>query len=71
MKGTGRVSSKQVGEDISINHRNAVKAGEANGNVSCRADDAEKMWPLLCYELSVSLDQEEKFLQVYKRYVFL
>lgn len=67
IKGTGRVSSKQVGEDISINHKNAVKTGEATGNVSCRADDAEKLWPLLCYELSVSLDQEEKFIQVFKR----
>jgi hypothetical protein len=33
------------------------------------AFDGARMWPLTCYELSISVDQEDKFLQALKRYV--
>ena len=36
-------------------------------NQTAHAFDAPLMWPLLCFELSVSVDQEERFLQAYKR----
>jgi hypothetical protein len=36
---------------------------------TAQAFDAARMWPLTCYELSVSVDQEDKFLQALKRYV--
>jgi hypothetical protein len=33
------------------------------------APDAARMWPLTCFELSISVDQEDRFLQALKRYV--
>jgi len=41
-------------------------SGEKSNSVA-KAFDAARMWPLTCYELSISVDQEERFLQALKR----
>ena len=41
--------------------------GDKN-NQTAQAFDAPRMWPLLCFELSISVDQEERFMQAHKRY---
>lgn len=41
-------------------------SGEKAG-MTAQAFDAGRMWPLTCFELSISVDQEDKFLQAHKR----
>lgn len=36
-------------------------------NQTAQAFDDARMWPLLCFELSVSVDQEERFMQSQKK----
>ena len=36
-------------------------------NLTTYANDAARVWPLLCYELSLSVDQEEKFVALHKK----
>lgn len=67
----GRVSSKQIGEELT---NEAKKSGKQNieedeDKVSSDANDVERMWPLLCFELLVSVDQEERLVQTQRRYV--
>ena len=76
---SGKVSSKQIGEDLTNGPKtedgtSSKKSTKRNSdstkdkpNQTCNAFDAPKMWPLLCFELSVSVDQEERFLQTHKR----
>lgn len=67
-KTTGRVSSKLVGEDIAKKHAEDVKEGIAEQpTLTCNADDRATFWPLLCYELSVGIEQEEKLLQSFDK----
>ena len=40
-------------------------------SLSCNAHDSESFWPLLCYELSIGIDQEETLLQGFERCVFV
>lgn len=49
-----RPNSKQVGEDITNNE----KSGE--NLISSNAEDAPRMWPLLCHELQMTMDQEDR-----------
>lgn len=51
---TSRPNSKQVGEDI----MKSEKTGETP--VSSSSEDPPRMWPLLCHELTMTMDQEEK-----------
>ena len=51
-----RPNSKQVGEEIVSNER----AGDSA--ISSSAEDASRMWPLLCHELTVTMDQEERII---------
>ena len=65
----GRVSSKQIGEELT---NEAKKSGKQNieeeeDKVSSEASDLERMWPLLCFELLVSVDQEERLMQTQRR----
>jgi len=60
---TGRVSSKQVGEELTKGGTEKSKRESTHQTLTCRADNKELFWPLLCYELSIGIDQEEKFLQ--------
>lgn len=66
-KTTGRVSSKQVGEDISKSQADKDSKDDSGGkgNLSCSGNDKSLFWPLLCYELSIGIDQEEKLLQAF------
>merc|ERR1712232_1457792 len=57
----GKLSSKQIGEELTGSDK-----GE-NTNQIARAVDERRMWPLLCFGLSVSVDQEEKMLQALKK----
>jgi len=69
-KGTGRVSSKYVGDELSAAHKCASQintGGTSKSGIACSADDAQRVWPLFCYELGVSLDQEEKLLNAFRR----
>lgn len=43
-----------------------IEGGERAGMMA-QAFDAGRMWPLICFELSISVDQEDKFLQSHKR----
>lgn len=36
-------------------------------DLSPHANDSSKVWPLFCYELSFSVDQEDRFVATYKR----
>lgn len=67
IKTTGRVSSKQVGEDLTNGFKDKMAAGGNKSSISCHPNDRLQMWPLFCYELAVSLDQEEKLLQYLRR----
>jgi len=62
-----RVSSKQIGEDITNKWKEKKKTEKDAENLSCEGFDAPQMWPLFCYELSISVDQEEKLLHTQKR----
>lgn len=72
-KGTGRVSSKHVGDELTAAHRSAARfassksSSSSSNSIACSADDAHKSWPLVCFELGVSLDQEEKLLNAFRR----
>jgi len=69
---TGKISSKQLGEELSNGRKAEVKKSQKNGdddssNQTCRSSDASRMWPLTCFELSVSVEQEDRLLQAHKR----
>jgi len=78
-KGTGRVSSKHVGDELTATHRSAARfstgssssksggSSSSSSSIACSADDAHQSWPLVCFELGVSLDQEEKLLNAFRR----
>lgn len=72
LKTTGRISSKLVGEDISKKYVENTKDIHAlKNNITCTADDKSAFWPLLCYELSIGIEQEEKIIQTLDRYVHI
>lgn len=56
---TGKISSKQIGEEISKE--------EESGSQMARVSDAGRFWPLLCFELSISVEQEDRLLETQKR----
>ncbi|KAL3942589.1 MAG: hypothetical protein SGBAC_003259 [Bacillariaceae sp.] len=57
----GKLSSKQVGEELTNSDK-----GEKVGQTAKAVDEA-RMWPLLCFELSTSVDQEEKMVHILKK----
>lgn len=73
---SGKISSKQVGDeltngsktdgdnDTAQKKKNARSKSVEKASQTAEAFDAFRMWPLLCYELSISVDQEERILQV-------
>lgn len=67
----GRVSSKQIGEELSNEAKKDQKQNieEEEDKVTSVANDVERMWPLFCFELLVSVDQEERLIQTQRRYV--
>ncbi len=78
---SGKTSSKQVGDELTNGSKledgtfvppPQPATSNANGekaNQTAQAFDSLRMWPLLCFELSISVDQEERILLAYKRYV--
>ncbi len=52
---SSRANSKQIGEDIYNEDR---KRGQ--GNVICHSNDRGKMWPLCCYEITMTMEQEDR-----------
>ena len=63
-KSPGRLSSKQIGEEISTTH---AKKKTGKSPLTCNATDQSLFWPLFSYEIMLSVEQEEKILQGYKR----
>jgi hypothetical protein len=47
--------------------RSDSESGEEKINQTAQAFDASRMWPLTCFEFSISVDQEDKFLTAQKR----
>jgi hypothetical protein len=72
----GKLSSKQVGEELTNGHKledgttDSPSKSSENGekaNQTAGAFDEARMWPLVCFELSVSVDQEEKYMNTHKK----
>jgi hypothetical protein len=68
-----RVSSKQIGEELTNEWKKSptptTDEDDDDGAMllQARADDAARLWPLFCYEMSISVDQEDKLLTFHKR----
>lgn len=76
---SGKISSKQVGDELTNGSKledgtvvpppvaPQPSASGEKATQSAQAFDELRMWPLLCFELSISVDQEERILhQAYK-----
>ena len=50
-----RANSKQIGEELYNEERK-----HGNGGVSCQANNGVRMWPLFCYEITMTMEQEER-----------
>lgn len=62
-------SSKQIGEELFGGGK--VKGGKKSNDddsskvdLSAKADDARRFWPMFCYDMSISVDQEERIGQL-------
>eukprot|EP01082_Thalassiosira_pseudonana_P011754 g9892.t1 g9892 contig4:813687-816042(-) len=51
-----RANSKQIGEEIASKERNNEKT------LTSDANDPSRMWPLLCHELTMTMDQEDRII---------
>ena len=75
-KTSGRVSSKQVGEEISIaSSNNGEKANDKcakskstkkNVNTALNNKNQFEVWPLFCWDMQISVEQEERFVNSYQ-----
>jgi len=66
---TGKISSKQIGEEIANGPNQPCQQQDEpvqGSNQTARVSEEEKFWPLLCFELSISVEQEERFLNEQK-----
>ena len=70
---TGRTSSKQIGEELmKPTHDQGPGKADLDGtseraSQTSYAHDAARSWPLFCYEMSLSVDQEDKILAARKK----
>lgn len=72
---SGKVSSKQIGDEMTNGVKDAKgkkrvtfkDSGAQKPNLSPNAYDGATVWPLLCYEISFSVDQEDRFVATQKR----
>ena len=55
-KTSARANSKQIGEDIYNEQK------ERLGSVTSNVNDQLKMWPLYCYEITMTMEQEERII---------
>jgi len=60
-KGSAKMSSKQIGEEIFTTERKQLNQRQSSKLLECKTDDVHRFWPLFCYEMSFSVEQEEKF----------
>lgn len=69
----GKLSSKQVGDELMACRKPAGETAKSSpekgerDNQTAQALDEARMWPLLCFELSVSVEQEVKITSTLKR----
>ena len=64
-------SSKQIGEEI-FGSGNPKKSGKkkssdddsSKADLSAKTDDVRRFWPMFCYDMSISVDQEERIGQL-------
>lgn len=63
----GKISSKQLGEEITNGRKQRGSSKDEQGLQSACVSDAERFWPLMCFELSISVEQEERFLEAQRR----
>lgn len=74
---SGKISSKQVGDELTNGpktsegeaaqgKKKSVKSRQEKAAQTAEAFDPLRMWPLLCFELSISVDQEERILHALK-----
>ena len=69
-KPNGRLSSRQIGEDIVADRTSETEKLTANGSGNnnlplTRNSSLYEIWPLFCLELAVGLDQEDRFLSIH------
>ena len=79
-----KISSKQIGEELttgssisnnsnddSLPKKRQTKSNQGgNGGITSSAVyDGAKTWPLFCFELKLSVDQEERFIGKYKQII--
>mmetsp|Transcript_25962 Transcript_25962/g.28704 ORF Transcript_25962/g.28704 Transcript_25962/m.28704 type:complete len:572 (+) Transcript_25962:91-1806(+) len=66
-----RLSSKQIGEELTNKWKNNSMdiSDEINTltTLTAQADDPLRLWPLFSFDMSISVDQEERFLHFHKR----
>jgi len=58
------VSSKQIGEEITALYN---QSKSSKSMISCHVADTSISWPLYAYEMMLSVEQEEKVVQAFKR----
>jgi hypothetical protein len=83
---SGKISSKQIGEELTNGRKlddgrfippspppmyDQQQQGDSGDRYTpiAQAFDAARMWPLTCFELSISVDQEDRFISALHRYV--
>jgi hypothetical protein len=64
---TGRISSKQIGEELTSEFNNKLNNNNADEDEKLSSVDPSEIWPLYCFELLVSVDQEERLISAQKR----
>jgi hypothetical protein len=79
---TGRISSKQIGDEMTNSPKGKPDTGPGlqediatseddynidRPNQTSYANDAPRYWPLFCYGMGFSVDQEDRFLAAQKR----
>ena len=66
---TSKISSKQIGDEWMNGRKGDNGKVLPNQSTISKANslDPGKLWPLLCFELSISVDQEDRFIKAHKR----
>ncbi len=62
-----KISSKQIGEELFNAGTKVEEKEDRQFPASSFTDDYEKTWPLICFEMKFSVDQEEKFMACRKK----
>ena len=62
-------SSKQIGEELfgGGKFKSGKKSSDndsSKADLSAKADDVRRFWPMFCYDMSISVDQEERICQL-------